>query len=184
MAFSNLSFETGDDGSGCATGWTFACTGQFEYAEFDSRSAETFESWITIKISLDGSTIAALFDVGEEAFEDFDEGWGNNDYVFGLAGIAGVFDTTTPQLFEDFDQEWSSNESFKYSFTGVGVDLTAASFDTSPEAFEDFEEDWVSGYKFSFTGVGTDLTAASFDTSPEAYEDFEEDWPTLIMTTM
>jgi len=190
----NASFETTDSSSyALANSWTLSGTAQtdsFALAEFtsDAYTAEDFErGWssnedrIAAFVGIGTDLTAGSFDsTTPEAFEDFEEEWSSNEnrlVEFGST-VAGVFDAAL-DAFEDFEEEWSSNENRKTAFTGIGVDLTAGSFDSgTPEAFEDFEEEWSSNEnrKTAFTGIGVDLTAGLYwNTSASAslaYEDF------------
>lgn len=89
-----------------------------------------------------GASEDASFDTVPQAFEDFEEGWGNDAYlsVFDL-GI----DTTIAEYgtgledFESFENGWS-NDSYMTSFN-LAVDTVAASYDGAyPQLFEDFEQ--------------------------------------------
>jgi predicted membrane protein len=58
---------------------------------------------------------AAEFDTANEAFEDFEEEWSNDSYVYSFTGTNATFDAETS---EDFEEQWS-NDSYVYTFAGA-----------------------------------------------------------------
>jgi len=114
MGTTNPSFEIEDDDPGEADGWTLqsVCTGGM-FAAWGSppSGVESFD-WAT-PATLDDAA-RAFFDAGleHEGFEDFEEGWSNDDGVVpwddGFAEVA-QFDTA-PEGFEDFEEGWSNDD--------------------------------------------------------------------------
>lgn len=93
----------------------------------------------------EGSTTPAPFNSVPYAadLEAFSAEWsGNESYLYSLGSTTAAQFAAVLNNYENFNDDWVT--SYKYSFVGVGTDLTAASFDTTPQSYEDFEEDWSS----------------------------------------
>ncbi len=174
--FQNLGFEFGGTAPGLAAGWTLS----------HLASAEEIAGYGT----------------PEAPQEDFERGWHNDTFHFGLEPTAvepALFDDG-PESVEDFEEGWSQNESFIHELTSA----VAADYDpgASNKPVEDFEVLWAgnSGFLFAFAPAnlsaipteafetgwrsnGTFLFAfAPANLSTPFTETFEGTWPTVMRT--
>lgn len=118
--------------------------GEFQTAAPTPKFVENFEEFWdsnqSYSYGIDGTVADFDTAAGTLPVESFESYWVSG-YLYALsATTTAIFNSADPV--EPFEAFWNSNHLYKYAFTGVGTDLTAATFDSAPESVEDFEEDW------------------------------------------
>jgi hypothetical protein len=191
MAVLNPSFETVGASAGLAASWTLSVTATYEeLAEYGTPAEgwETFESgWgntphYSAFTGIGTDLTAAEYDNGTitpDTFDGFEDSWGNEPHITELSLTeAALYDsgTDSEETFEDSDA-WDAT--YKTAFTGIGVDLTAALYDTT-ESQESFEagDGWDATYSTTLGAI--DPADYPYWNHPgngilnDVWEDFEE----------
>lgn len=147
----NGGFETAGSSPGSADGWTF----------------ESMQG--------SGYRYAAFGSVGSEiAFESFEIGWDNDDYLtaFETSDLEAAMLLPTNKSAEDFEESWDGNENWSDSLVSTGVAL----FDVAEDPYEDFEQEWSDNEDFLYAFDPGDLEASVFGTGADEFENFEQEW--------
>ena len=176
MGVLNPSFEDPGVLPGEAEHWTLvAVTSREVIAGFgaDPQLAwEGFERWSALWRALEDVVVArAFFDPAAEGFEDFEEAWDNDLYLFEMSPgllLAAIFG---PSAVEDCETGWD-NDPFATSW----VDVAHAPGVFDGELAEDFEEQWRSNEAFAWGWADVTSTVARFDADTQDLEDFDNDW--------
>lgn len=145
-ALDNLGFETEGASPGLAAAWSVDSFSALTYADFPVLGYESFEElWdsnedYVFAFTLVNTTPAEyLTFIGSSKFyEDFEELWSNDSYIYTLVATAAASYDVAPQAFEDFEEDWSSNQSYVFTFSGFAAPYNSPATESS----ERFEENW------------------------------------------
>jgi hypothetical protein len=176
MAIQNPGFEDAGASLGEAQHWTLHTVASLEriagFGPAPHEAWEAFERWFDLLDDFDGLTVAiAFFDPLAEKYEDFEEAWNNDIYLFELPTGQMVTAPFGGDALEDMEDGWS-NEPFTTSWAEVAA--VTGEFDNEPR--EDFEERWRSNQSYAWSWAAVTSQTAKFDAGANTNEDFENDW--------
>lgn len=176
MAVLNPSFEDQGTEPGQAEHWTLSAHTTLEkiagFGPEPFQAWEDFERWFELLVNLaPGQLTIAFFDPMAEGYEDFEEKWASEIYLFDLPEGHIVIAPFGGNTVEDMEDGWLLNEyhldwSELMSITGL--------FDTEPS--EDFEEQWRSNHLFDWHWSDVTSLRGYFDGGSDPDEDFTNDW--------
>ncbi len=136
------------------------------------RAWEDFERWFELKHDLTEDDISlAFFDHLAEGFEDFNEGWNNDFYLFNLPTGQVVLCPFSGGAVEDMEDGWLMSP-FAWHWEEAGSQ--AGLFDGEPR--EDFEESWRNNESYVWDWGMASSSIGYFDSGIDPNEDFDNDW--------
>ncbi|MFH0899613.1 MAG: hypothetical protein V2A73_03165 [Pseudomonadota bacterium] len=172
----NPSFEEPGPGPGEAAHWTLVTFIAGEriagFGPEPPRAWEDFERWYDVALGFEeGDLVLAPFDPFAEGYEDFDEAWGNDQYLVELPsgqveecpfanGLVG-------DPVEAFEAGWE-NDAFAILWDAVSSMVAVF----AGEASESFEMQWSANEDFVWTWDDATAAVAIFDGGTQ-YEGFE-----------
>ena len=176
MAILNPDFETPGADPGQAEHWTLIVHTAAEriggFGPEPHRAWEDFERWVDFKGDLtDVEVILAFFDHLAEGFEDFNEGWDNDLYLFDLPTGQLVVCPFDGGAVEEMESDWNNDN---YAWSWEHVTAEAGQFDN--ETVEDFEDLWRANEAYTWSWSDVASVTAMFDEGAQPVEDFENDW--------
>ncbi|MBN2527608.1 MAG: hypothetical protein JXR76_14540 [Deltaproteobacteria bacterium] len=176
MPVQNPGFETAGDEPGQAAHWTILSFASLErFAGFGPKPHQAFEDfdrWTEFLDELGQSNIAiAFFDPLAEGFEDFEDAWQNDFYLYELPTGHVITAPFSGGAVEDMERNWA-NDTWLNNWDEVTSVI--GFFDGEPA--EDYEEQWKDNELYAWEW--TDVTAARawFDGGTDGFENFENNW--------
>lgn len=176
MAILNPRFDQPGAHPGEAEHWTLATAVAREriagYGPEPFLGVDDFERWFELKKEFSDADLSlGFFDFHPEGFEDFEEGWSNDAYLYDLPtghvvscifGSSEIETMDTGWLIEPYVRDWSS------------VSAVVAVFDGTPA--EDFEQQWRENQDFARNWDEVTSQLMTFGTSLSPVETFETEW--------
>lgn len=176
MPVLNPGFETAGDAPGQAAHWTIVSFTSLErfagFGPVPHQAVEDFERWTEFLDALGQGNIAiAFFDPLAEGYEDFDDAWQNDFYLYELPTGHVITAPFSGGAVEDMERNWANDAWLNNwdevpSVTGV--------FDGEPA--EDYEEQWKDNQLYAWGWSDVTAARAWFDGGTDGFENFENNW--------
>lgn len=180
MAILNPSFEDAGVYPGEAEHWTLVAYTSLEriaaFGPIPYQAWEDFERWTEfMEYFGPGDLSVAVFDPLAQNYEDFEEYWDNDTYLFEL--LPGYIASASfgGKAVEDAEDGWENDTYFMY---WSEVSSVAGLFDGEP--YEDFERLWNDNQLYAWSWGDVTSETAYFDVGANPYETFEGDWEPAI----